>query len=219
MNLKINFFLGIAFLTIFSRAGSAQAAALEGRVEIAPPTDAGGVPTGVIFTGTGISDPNGNPLPNFDFVPPSGGGDGDVVVIEPNPSPTGENEENDFRPFVGSIGTIRDLTLAEILAIGGRDNLDDFILIDDAFSVTLTTFSFPEYSFVNGGTTVSIGLSANFINISDDSNDVSTGTGTFSIDFAGLTIAETQALFDEPGETTDQFNPSKTTAFKKEYSK
>ena len=83
----------------------------------------------------------------------------------------------------------------------------NFILIPGAFSVTLTDVEASQYTFDGSGTTISVGVAGDFINLSDGSGDVSTGVGTFSVDFAGLTIAETQALFDEAGEVPEGFTP------------
>lgn len=206
MSLKSYFSLGVASLAVVAGANSAQAATLQGlqgRVGINPPTPIGGVETGVIFIGTGQEDPNGNPLTDFDFVPPEGGGNGAVVEINANPLPTGEN---DFAPFVGAAGTAQDLTVAQLLPITtGNATLPNFIQFPGAFSITLTEVNFPEYSFDGAGTTVSLGVQGDFIDLSNGA--VSQGVGTFSVDFAGLTPDETRALFDEPGEVPDQFNP------------
>ena len=197
---------------------NANAAALQGRVGINPPSPVNGVSTGVLLTGTGITGPNGNPLTDFDFVPPTGGGAGPVVELNANPN---DNGFNDFLPFVDDTGTIKDVTVVELLALNGLDTnlastgvptpIPDFINIPGAFSFTLENVSFPEYSFSNVAgqisTTVSVSVDGTFINLSDGSLDRSHGIGTFSVDFADKTIAETQALFDEPGEMPSQFNP------------
>lgn len=211
MKLKPYLSLGIASAAILGGANIAEAASLEGRVGINPPSpEPGGEGTGVVFTGTGITAPGtGVPLTDLDFVPPRNAGSdgvGPVVELNANPLPTGENN---FEPFIGFTGTIEDVTALELIAVAtGGAVIEDFIVIPDAFSVTLTdVVESPEYTFDDGGTTVSIGVDANFINLSDGSNDVSTGVGTFSVDFAGLSIAETQALFDEPGEVPEEFTP------------
>ncbi|VEP14442.1 exported hypothetical protein [Hyella patelloides LEGE 07179] len=211
MGLRTYISLGVASVATLSGAGAAQAAALQGRVGINPPSPTpGGEQTGVVFTGTGITvgdvDPNApdptRPLTDLDFVPPEGGGTGPVVELNANPF----NGSNDFAAFVGQTGDIRDLPFADTVDLINNP-IPDFIVLDNAFSVTLTSLQFPEYTFDGTGTTVSLGVTGDFINLSDGSNDVSFGTGTFSVDFAGLSIAETRALFDEPGETPDQFNP------------
>lgn len=206
--------LGISL--VVGLAGNANAAALQGRVGINPPTPMGGEePSGVVFTGTGIVDPNGNPLTDFDFVPPTGGGVGAVVEINANPF----NGFNDFAPFVGEIGTIKDVTALELLALSGLDGnlnptgtptpIPNFITLHDAFSFTLEEVGLPKYSYDDAlnNTTVTLSVSGKFINLADGSLDESDGLGTFSVDFAGKTIAETQALFDEPGEIPSEFNP------------
>jgi hypothetical protein len=208
MGLKSRLSLGIASLAVLAGASSAQAASLEGRFGINPPTIPG-VQTGISFTGTGQSATNADgdivPLTDLDFVPPSGGGNGAVVEINANPGPTGEN---DFVPFIGQTGTALDLTVAQLLPITqGATTLPNFIEIPGSFSIELTGAELPLYSFDNSGTTVSIGVGINVRNLADGSGDLSSGVGTFSVDFAGLTIDETKALFDEPGETPDQFNP------------
>jgi hypothetical protein len=204
MSLRHYFSLGAASLAVLAGASSAQAAALEGRFGINPPTPVGGVETGIVFTGTGIEAPNGNPLTNLDFVPPNQGGFGAVVEINANPAPNGED---DFQPFVGQTGTADDLTVQQLIDVSSSNPLNNFIEIPGSFSVALTDVEFPEYSFDESGTTVSIGVSIDVFNLSDGSNDVSSGVGTFSVDFAGLTPDETRALFDEPGETPEEFNP------------
>ncbi|VEP13267.1 exported hypothetical protein [Hyella patelloides LEGE 07179] len=193
-------------------AGNANAAALQGRVGINPPGE-DGVESGVVFTGTGIIDPNGNPLTDFDFTPPTGGDVGAVVEINANPF----NGFDDFASFVGNNGTIQDVTAEELLALGGLDDtftptgeptpIPNFIEFPDAFSFTLEGVSAPQYSFNSGDTTVTISAFGKFINLSDGSLDESNGRGTFSVDFAGKSIAETRALFDMPGEVPDEFNP------------
>jgi hypothetical protein len=204
MGLKSHLSLGIASLAVLAGASSAQAASLEGRFGINPPTIPG-VQTGISFIGTGQVDPNGNPLTDFDFVPPSGGGNGAVVEINANPAPNGGN---DFVPFIGETGTALDLTVADLLPITtGSATLPNFIEIPGAFSITLTEVQFPQYTFDSSGTTVSIGVGVDVVNLSDGSGDVSSGVGTFSVDFAGLDPDQTRALFDEPGEIPDQFNP------------
>ena len=206
MNLKSYIALGAASAAILGGANAASAAALQGRVGINPPSPAPGEQSGVIFIGTGITVDNDEgqtvPLTNFDFVPPVDGGVGTVVELNANPLPTGEN---DFAPFVGQTGDILDFEAAALTP--GDFPVEDFINLPGAFSVSLTSVDFPVYSEDDGGTTVAIGVTGDFINLADGSNDVSQGVGTFSVDFAGLTIAETQALFDEPGEIPEQFSP------------
>lgn len=206
MNLKSYLSLGVASVAVLTGAGAAEAAALAGRVGINPPSPVGGEETGVILIGTGETVPGSNvPATDFDWVPPVGGGTGDIVEINANPLDTGEN---DFEPFIGFNGDIQDITNSQILPIAaGATTLPNFIVIPDAFSITLTGVAIPEYSFDGSGTTVSVGVNGDFINLSDGSNDVSQGVGTFSVDFAGLSIAETQALFDEPGEIPEGFSP------------
>jgi hypothetical protein len=205
--------LGIS-LTV-GLASDADAAALQGRVGINPPTPIHSVASGVVFTGTGIVDPNGNPLTDFDFVPPTGGGVGAVVELNANPF----QGFNDFAPFVGEMGTITDVKASQLLGLNGLDAnfnptgtptpIPDFINIPDTFSFTLEDISLPQYSFDSdlGSTTVTIGVAGKFVNLSDGSLDESDGLGTFSVDFAGKTIAETKALFDQPGEVPSEFNP------------
>jgi hypothetical protein len=205
MGIKSYISLGAVSLAVLAGADSAQAAALQGRVGINPPSPVpGGEGTGVRFIGTGLTVPGTDfPATDFDFLPPAGGGIGPVVELNANPL----NGENDFLPFVGFTGSIQDITAAQIFGIVGGATLPDFINIPGAFSVTLTDVENPEYTFDGGGTTVSLGVTGDFINLSDGSGDVSFGVGTFSVDFAGLTIAETQALFDEPGEIPTDFDP------------
>lgn len=206
--------LGIS-LTV-GLATNANAAALQGRVGINPPTPTGQEePAGVVFTGTGIIAPNGNPLTDFDFVPPTDGGVGAVVELNANPF----EGFNDFAPFVGAMGKIKDVTATELLAVNGVDAtftptgeftpILDFIKVDDAFSFTMKHIGLPQYSFDEelGSTTVTVGVSGKFINLSDGSLDESDGLGTFSVDFAGKNIPQTKALFDEPGEVPPEFNP------------
>jgi hypothetical protein len=203
MDLKSRLSLGIASLAVLAGASSAQAASLDGRFGINPPTIPG-VQTGISFTGTGQNDPNGNPLTDLDFVPPSGGGNGAVVEINANPGPGGGN---DFVPFIGQTGTAQDLTVADLIGVSPTTPLEDFIVLPGSFAINLTEVEFPQYTFDGSGTTVSIGVGVDVINLADGSGDVSSGVGTFSVDFAGLNPDETRALFDEPGETPDQFNP------------
>lgn len=206
--------LGIS-LTV-GLASNANAAALQGRVGINPPTPMGEeAPSGVVFTGTGIIDPNGNPLTDFDFVPPTGGGVGAVVELNANPF----KGFNDFAPFVGAMGEIKDVTALELLGVNGLNAtftptgtptpIPNFINVPDAFSFTLGKVGLPQYSFDPdlGSTTVTVGVSGKFINLSDGSLDESDGLGTFSVDFAGKDITATKALFDEPGEVPPEFNP------------
>lgn len=196
-------------------ASNANAAALQGRVGVNP-LNQGGVEAGVNLIGTGVIDPNGNPLTDFDFVPPedgnpivNGGTTGAVIGLNANPSDTSNPPgSNDFQPFVTEEGTIQDLTLAEIQAVNSGSALDEFILFPDAFSFQLEQVNFPEYTFDGDGTTVSIGVEGTFFNLSDGSNDASNGVGTFSVDFAGLEPDEVRELFDEPGELSSQFNPT-----------
>ena len=207
MKLKSYISLGIASAAaVLGGANAAEAAALQGRVGINPPSPVGGEASGVILTGTGTNIPGTDlPATNFDFVPPVNGGTGAIVELNANALPTGEN---DFAPFIGETGDIQDISNDQILAIAsGATELDNFILISDAFSVTLTNVEASEYTFDGSGTTVSVGVAGDFINLSDGSGDVSTGVGTFSVDFAGLSIAETQALFDEAGEVPEGFTP------------
>ena len=206
MKLKSYISLGIASAAVLGGANAASAAALQGRVGINPPSPVGGEQSGVILTGTGFNIPGTDlPATDFDFVPPEGGGTGAIVELNANPLPTGEN---DFQPFVGFTGDIQDVTALEINdVVTGGDTIPNFITIDDAFSVTLTDVEPSEYTFDGSGTTVSIGVTGDFINLSDGSNDISQGVGTFSVDFAGLTIAETQELFDEAGEIPEGFTP------------
>ena len=206
MKLKSYISLGIASAAaVLGGANAAEAAALQGRVGINPPSPVNGIGSGVILSGTGTSIPGTDlPATNFDFVPPVNGGTGAVVELNANPI----NGENDFAPFIGETGDIQDISNDQILAIaGGATQLDDFILIPGAFSVTLTDVEASEYTFDGSGTTVSVGVAGDFINLSDGSGDVSSGVGTFSVDFAGLTIDETQELFDEPGEVPEGFTP------------
>lgn len=196
-------------------ASSSQAAALQGRVGINP-LNQNGLAAGVKLIGTGVVDTNGNPLTSFDFVPPddgnplqNGGTTGAVIELNANPiDSVNPTSPNDFLPFVTDSGTIQDLTLAEIGVINGGAPLDDFILVPDAFSFQLEQVNLPEYSFDGGGTTVSIGVKGTFFNLSDGSNDTSSGVGTFSVDFAGLEPDEVRELFDEPGEIPAGFSPA-----------
>lgn len=224
MNFKSYLSLGAASIAVLAGAGAANAAALQGRVGINPPSNQG--QSGVIFRGTGIEvpaalNPDTPPLTDFDFVPPNNGGVGAVVEINANPF----QGSNDFLPFVNQTGTIKDVTAEQLLATVGFDtsfnsipevDIPEFINLPGSFSFTLESTSFPQYTFtpvnpsnlaLGGDTTVSIGVTGTFINLSDGSLDESDGVGTFSVDFAGKTIAETQALFDEPGEVPIEFNP------------
>ena len=204
MKLKSYISLGIASAAVLGGANAASAAALQGRVGLNPPTPVGGQETGVILIGTGQTVPGSNlPATDFDWVPPEGGGTGAIVEINSNPLPP----QDDFADFLGETGTIQDITAEEIFAVAAGETIDDFIVIPDAFSVNVTSVGIPEYTFDGSGTTISLGVNGDFINLSDGSGDVSQGVGTFSVDFAGFTIAETQALFDEPGEIPPQFNP------------
>ncbi|WP_144868905.1 hypothetical protein [Hyella patelloides] len=211
MSIKSYLSLSVASVAVLAGANAVQAAALQGAVGINPPSPTpGGDPTGVIYTGTGqtVGDFTGDasdtrPLTDFDFAPPSGGGVGSVVELNANPV----DSRNDFAPFIGQTGSIRDVTALELLDVASGNTIENFINIPGAFSVTLTDVEFPVYTFDGVGTTVAIGARGNFLNLSDGSGDVSDGVGTLSFDFAGLTIAETQALFDEPDEMPDQFNP------------
>ena len=206
MKLKSYISLGIASAAVLGGANAASAASLEGRVGINPPNPVNGIGSGVILTGTGFDIPGTDlPATDFDFVPPENGGTGAVVELNANPLNTGEN---DFAPFIGDLGDIQDVTALEInQVLTGGETIPNFINIPDAFSVTLTDVEPSEYTFDGSGTTVSIGVVGDFINLSDASNDVSQGVGTFSVDFAGLTIAETQELFDEAGEVPEGFTP------------
>lgn len=196
-------------------AGNSNAAALQGRVGINP-VNQGGLAAGVNLIGTGVTDPNGNPLTDFDFVPPedgnplvNGGTTGAVIELNANPvNLSNPTSPNDFLPFVTDEGTIKDLTLAEIQAVNGGAPLEEFLLIPDAFSFRLEQVNFPQYTFNNTGTTVSVGVEGTFFNLSDGSNDTSSGVGTFSVDFAGLEPDEVRNLFDEPGELSSEFSPT-----------
>lgn len=196
-------------------ASNSNAAALQGRVGINP-VNQGGLAAGVNLIGTGVTDPNGNPLTDFDFVPPedgnpllNGGTTGAVIELNANPVNTSNpTSPNDFLPFVTEEGTIQDLTLAETQAIVGGAPLEDFILFPGAFSFQLEQVNFPQYTFDGSGTTVSVGVEGTFFNLSDGSNDASVGVGTFSVDFAGLEPDEVRELFDEPGELSNQFSPT-----------
>lgn len=196
-------------------ANNSNAAALQGRVGINP-FNQGDLAAGVNLIGTGVTDPDGNPLTDFDFVPPedgnplvNGGTTGAVIELNANPVNTSNPASpNDFLPFVAEEGTIKDLTLAEIQAIGGGAPLEEFILVPGAFSFQLEQVNFPQYTFDGSGTTVSIGVEGKFFNLSDGSNDASSGVGTFSVDFAGLEPDEVRALYDEPGELSGEFAPT-----------
>jgi hypothetical protein len=204
MKLKSYISLGIASAAVLGGANAASAAALQGRVGLNPPSPVGGEETGVILIGTGETVPGSDvPATDFDWVPPEGGGTGAIIEINSNPLPP----QDDFADFVGETGTIQDITAEEIFAVAAGDTIDDFIVIPGAFSVNVTSVGIPDYTFDGSGTTISLGVNGDFINLSDGSGDVSQGVGTFSVDFAGLTIAETQELFDEPGEVPVQFNP------------
>ena len=206
----------------FSVAADANAAALQGRVGINPLTiPSSGVQAGVNIIGSGLTlgdiDPTVTgaeadfPVTSFDFVPPentdtptTGGTTGSIFELNANP----ENGFNDFLPFVTQIGAIQDLSLNEIIAINTGTPLDDFIVIPNAFSFQLTQVNAPTYDFDGGGTTVSIGVAGNFFNLNDGSNDISSGVGTFSVDFGGLTPEQTRELFDEAGELPAGFTPA-----------
>lgn len=196
-------------------ASNSNAAALQGRVGINP-VNQGGLAAGVNLIGTGVTDPNGNPLTDFDFVPPedgnplvNGGTTGAVIELNANPvNSSNPTSPNDFLPFVTDEGTIKDLTLTEIQAVNGGAPLEEFLLLPDAFSFRLEQVNFPQYTFNNTGTTVSVGVEGTFFNLSDGSNDESSGVGTFSVDFAGLEPNEVRALFDEPGELSSAFSPT-----------
>ena len=202
MKLKSYISLGIASAAVLGGANAASAAALQGRVGLNPPSPVGGEETGVILIGTGETVPGSDvPATDFDWVPPEGGGTGAIIEINSNPLPP----QDDFADFVGETGTIKDVTAEEIFAVAAGETIDDFIVIPGAFSVNVTSVGIPDYTFDGNGTTISLGVNGDFINSSDGS--VSQGVGTFSVDFAGFTIAETQALFDEEGEVPVQFNP------------
>lgn len=213
MKLKSYISLGIASAAaVLSGANAAEAAALQGRVGINPVNDNGDA-AGVNLIGTGITGPNGNPLTVFDFVPPedpntlvTGGSTGAVIELNANNlDPTDPNTPNDFAPFITDTGTIQDLGLEEITDITA---IEEFISIPGAFSFQLESLNFPEYTFDGGGTTVSVGVTGTFFNISDGTNDASDGVGTFSVDFAGLEPEQVRALFDEQGEISEAFNPT-----------
>ena len=116
MKLKSYISLGIASAAaILGGANTAEAAALQGRVGINPPSPVNGIGSGVILTGTGTDIP-GTTLPatNFDFVPPVNGGTGAIVELNANALSSGEN---DFVPFIGETGDILDISNNQILAI------------------------------------------------------------------------------------------------------
>lgn len=210
MSHKLYLSLGIASLAALVGASSSQAAALDGRVGVNPFNE-GGQPAGLNIIGTGLTAPNGDPLTSFDFVPPedpglpSGGTTGAVIELNANQR---EGGRNDFAPFVADTGTIQDLSIEEIGAINAGTPLDDFILTPGAFSFQLAQVNFPVYTDTTEGTTVSVGVEGTFFNLSDGSNDASPGIGTFSVDFAGLDPDEVRALFDEPGELSEDFSPT-----------
>ena len=222
MRIKSFISLGVVSIASLGVANSAEAAALQGRVGINPFTAPGsGVQAGVNIIGSGLTlgdiDPTATgeeatfPVTSFDFVPPenidtpaTGGATGAVFELNANP----ENGFNDFLPFVTETGTIQDLSLNEIIAVNSGTPLNDFIVVEDAFSFQLTQINAPVYDFDGSGTTVSIGVVGNFFNLSDGSNDISNGLGTFSVDFAGETPESTRALFDEAGELPDGFTPA-----------
>jgi hypothetical protein len=203
-NLSSLSFVGLLTAGFLTGVSSAQAAALTGGVSFRPGDDGG-----VILTGTGVTDPDGDPLTDLDFVPPVGGGSG--VIVELN---SGTPGPNDFEPFEGFSGAIADLTLAQTSSITPDNPLVGFININNGFRFDLEQISFPDYSTtsVGGivtGTTVSIGVSGQFVNTSDGSNDVSRGVGSFSVDFAGQTPDQVRALFDQGGEV---FGPNSYSA-------
>ena len=196
-------------------ASNSNAAALQGRVGINP-LNQGGLAAGVNLIGTGVTGPDGNPLTDFDFVPPedgnplvNGGTTGAVIELNANPVNTSNpTSPNDFEPFVAEEGTIQDLTLAETQAVNSGAPLEEFILVPGAFSFQLEQVNFPQYTSDSSGTTISVGVEGTFFNLSDGSNDASSGVGTFSVDFAGLNPDEVRELFDEPGELSEQFSPT-----------
>ncbi|GAB4528792.1 MAG: hypothetical protein Tsb0014_10350 [Pleurocapsa sp.] len=203
-NLSSLSFVGLLTAGFLTGVSSAQAAALTGGVSFRPGDDGG-----VILTGTGVTDPDGDPLTDFDFVPPVGGGTG--VIVELN---SGTPGPNDFEPFEGFSGAITDLTLAQTALISPDNPLVGFIDIANGFRFDLEQISFPDYSTTSvgsiiTGTTVSIGVSGQFVNTSDGSNDVSRGVGSFSVDFAGQTPDQVRALFDQGGEV---FGPNSYSA-------
>lgn len=218
MNFKSYLSVSIASIAALLGATSAQAAALQGAVGINPPSpEPGGESTGVILIGTGVTvgdvigDPTDTtPLTDLDFAPPTDGGFGPVVELNANPVTTPTGTFNDFDNFVGFTGTILDIPLETALTLSPGTPLENAIVINDpdpAFAFDLTSLGAPVYSQDATGTTISLSLEGIFRNLSDGSNDISFGVGTASVDFAGLTIEETQALLDEDGEIPDQFNP------------
>ncbi|MGB5596951.1 MAG: hypothetical protein WBM62_23380, partial [Crocosphaera sp.] len=84
--------------------------------------------------------------------------------------------------------------------------LPDGTAAEGGFVIDLLDLSIPVYSSDSGGTTVSVGVDIRARKL-DENREVITdpdlasfGTGTFSIDFSGLTPDQVSELFDEPGE-------------------
>lgn len=202
-------FLSTVSAGMLAHIDAAQAALLGG-VSFSPVP---AVDSGVLFSGTGVNAPGTiNPLTDIDFTPPIDGGNGIIVELS-----AGVPEPDDFLPFIGEEGTIQDVTVAESESITPTSPLVGFINIPNAFRFDLENIGFPSYDGGGGdGTTISIRVEGKFVQLFDDpetlENDigsVSIGVGTFSADFAGLSIDETRALFDEPGE---QFGPNSYSA-------
>ena len=209
MKLNNNTTLALAGLAVVAiSVDSANAVSLEGNLDLSSPPNGG-----VIFEGFGIADINGNSLSNLDFIPPDDPGfpePGGTGAIEINASP-----DSSFFAFIEEEGTIEDLPPfpGTEPAFPG-DELDSviegFINVPDTFRFDLSDSDFPTYSesLENNSvtTTVSIGLQGTFVNLADSSNDVSSGIGTLTIDFVGLTQEEIQELYNEPGETFGPLN-------------
>ena len=151
---------------------SVSTAGLEGTINFVPLEQ----PGGLRLEATGLTDPDGNPLTNLDFVPPERQGRGSLFSVN-----TGRG--SDFEPFQGWIGQITDLyipgttteTVGQPIPNPENPRVENFIVVNQApaggssivtvngievsgFAMDLNLLEFPIYSPRPTSTTVSLGL-------------------------------------------------------------
>lgn len=193
--------LAASVLTSASPAKAAFLGAYDGTFNLLPTL---GNNQGLIFTGTGLTpdDVGGTgtePLPDIDFVEPINDGTGDIVLSA---------AAGDFTNFPVISVSIQDLCLpgtpnactGATFPPPSFDWFEATAADGSQFKFIADVISFPEYSQQGNNTSVSVGVSGRVVNLLDPTQ-ISTGFANFSSDFAGRSISQVQALFDEPGES------------------
>lgn len=220
----------IPLVGVVAMAGAMPAqASLEGSFGINPFTTGSDQAGGITLEGTGITAPNGVPLTNIDFLPPEGPGvpavPGNGAIVEV----TGNGDFAQFQNWTGTVldlafdssvcGTCiynetnsavfpntpgapgpvaRWLSITEDPGEGTPGNFDG------GFTARLDNLLAPRYIQGPTGTTVVIDTFLTIFKLDEDGvitgDDPSTAIGTISGDFVGLTSAEVQAEFTDPGQ-------------------